>query len=396
MLKGKQWRSPSTLLSLIGMMLGVACLVVAMAVVSGFMSTLEKTVIDVLGHMSVMKSGTFTAEVIEEEIGPLLEGQVVASSPFLNLKAVYAEKGNVHGVVVEGVDSERILKVTGLKNLIVAGEFDLSPRDGVAGIVVGKELFEASGLKIGDLIRLVIPVSEGANASDFRSKISRFEVRGVVHFGHFEFDTRYMLTDLASAQSFGEVGRRITGMRYKFKDNQTPLDAKIKILSDNPLTYQVDTWRDYNRNLFEAAALEKMIIFFVLLIIVIAACFNVSATLFVSVVRRFRDISTLKTLGASSKEIRQIFIFWGLLMGAAGSLLGVFLGYIMCLIFEYSQREYGFILGSIYKVDHINFQIRFLDTLMILAVSMLICLVATLAPAIKGSRLPPAEGLRYD
>lgn len=395
MLKGKQWRSPSTLLSLLGMALGVASLVVSMAVVSGFESTLQKTVIDVLGHISVMKSGVYSKETLEQEVKPFL-GDVRSSVPYLNLKAVFAERGNVRGVIVEGVEPERINQVTNLKDLLVEGEFDLSPREGMPGILIGKELFLEAGLKVGDTIRLVIPVSEGVDATEFRSKLARFQVRGVIHFGHYEFDTRYMLTDIQSAQTFGEVGNRITGLRFLLKDADSALAAKVKILGELGYAYQVDTWRDYNRNLFEAAALEKLIIFFVLLIIVVAACFNISATLFVSVVRRFQDISILKTLGASSKEIRQIFTLWGLFMGAVGSLLGLALGYALCLAFEYSQNKYGFILGSIYKLDHINFELRLLDALMILLVSMIICLLATWFPATRGSRLPPAEGLRYD
>jgi lipoprotein-releasing system permease protein len=396
MITGKQWRSPSTLLSLVGMALGVASLVVAMAVVSGFKSTLEETVIGVLGHLSVMRSGTFSAGAIEKEVDPLMKGEIVAEVPFLNLKAVYADKGKIHGVVLEGVEPERIQKVTSLKNMVVAGKFDLHPRDGVPGIVIGKELFEEAKLKVGDQIRLVIPVAEGMDPSDFRSKLARFQVRGVIHFGHYEFDTRYMLTDLASAQSFGEVGERITGVRYKLQNSEQALKAKTRILSDLGYTYQVDTWRDYNRNLFEAADLEKMIIFFVLLVIIVAACFNISATLFVSVVRRYQDIATLKAMGASAKDIRRIFTLIGLFVGATGAVLGQVLGFILCLTFEYSQKKWGFILGSIYKVDHINFEIKILDAFLILLASMLICLLVTLIPSIRGSKLSPAEGLRYD
>lgn len=395
MLKGKQWRSPSTLLSLVGMALGVSCLVVAMAVVSGFQSTLERTVVDVLGHLSVMKSGVFSASEISAEVDPLISGKV-ASVPFLNLKAIYAERGQVHGVIIEGVDPDALDRVTGLKKLVVEGELDLSVRDELPGIVLGRELFRESNLKIGDIIRLVIPVTDGVDASDFRSKIGRFEVRGVIHFGHHEFDTRYMLTDLGSAQDFGEVGDRISGIRYRLEESELALSAKMRILSELGYAYQVDTWRDYNKNLFEAAELEKVVIFFVLLIIIIAAAFNISATLFVSVVRRFQDISTLKTLGASAKEIRRIFTLLGLMMGAVGSLMGLGLGYLLCLGFEYSQNEWGLILGSIYKVDHIDFEVKVFDAGMILLASLLICLIATLAPAIRGARMSPAEGLRYD
>ncbi|MCB0411565.1 MAG: ABC transporter permease [Bdellovibrionales bacterium] len=395
LLHGKQWKSPSTFLSLLGMALGVACLVVAMAVVSGFRSTLEKTVIDVLGHMSVTRAGDLSETDLKVDVEPKIVG-LKASAPFLNLKAIFAEKGKVNGVVIEGVDEARLKKVTRLQKLLVKGEFDLSPKEGHPGVLVGKELFQEAHLKIGDTLTLVIPLPRGVDATDFRSKLSRFTVRGVIHFGHYEFDTRYILMDLAAAQKFGEVKDKITGVRYLLKDSEAAFESKEKILKDLGYSYQVDTWRDYNKNLFEAADLEKVVIFFVLLIIVIAAAFNVSATLFVLVVRRYQDISILKTIGASAKEIRKIFIIFGLIIGALGSVAGIMLGYLLCLAFEFAQSHYGLILGSIYKIDHIDFRISILDSVAILGASLLICLLATLAPASRGSKLPPVEGLRYD
>lgn len=395
LLKGKQWRAPSTLLSLIGLMLGVACLVVAMAVVTGFRSTLEKTVIDVLGHMSVTKGGVFSEDEILTQVQPLLGAKSVAA-PFVNLKAIYASKGRVQGVVIEGVNLKQLKKVTRLENLLVEGKFDVSSTAEGPGVLVGRELFREAGLKVGDVIRLVIPLAGTVDSTDFRSKLMRFQVRGVLHFGHYEFDSRYIITDLKTAQRFGEVGDRISGVRYKLADAAAAFEAKTKIQSELGSVYQVDTWWDYNRNLFEAAELEKIVIFFVLLVIIVAAAFNVSATLFVFVVRRYQDISILKTIGASSKDIRKIFIFLGLAIGCIGSFAGLLLGYILCLLFEFSQHKWSLILGSIYKIDHIDFEISFFDATTILICSLLICLVATLAPAARGSRLSPVEGLRYD
>lgn len=385
----------TTLLAIFGMAVGVASLVVAMAVLSGFESTLQKTVIDVSGHLMILKRGEGNQKEALNEIKPYLPG-FQSAAPFIFLEAVLAGGGQVSGIGIEGVESESIHKVLNLKSRLRQGEFSFKGDSGAAGILVGKGLAEKFDLKVGDIVRIVIPIAKGLGSANFRPKMKKFVVNGVLAFGHHEFDNRYVMMDLEQAQLFSNLGKRITGYKIKMSDDLVAIDAGLKIVNKFGQDYFVRDWRDGNRNLFEAVALEKMIIFFVLLIIVIAACFNIAGTLFISVVRRFKDISVLKAMGANSRFILKIFSIQGLFLGFIGTTLGLLLGFGASFFFLYLQETYGVISSEVYKLDAIELNFRWFDILMIFFASMGICFLASLAPARRGARLKPVEGMRYD
>lgn len=154
-------------------------------------------------------------------------------------------------------------------------------------------------------------------------------------------------------------------------------------------------WRDVNENLFDAVEIERVVIFFVILIIVIVAAFNISATLYVSVVQRNSDIAILKTLGVSRKQILKIFTLQGVFLGLVGVLLGLVLGMILCQLFMVLQNQFELIPGSVYKIDSIIIKIRMIDVFAITLATLVISFLATLAPALRSSRLTVVEGLRY-
>ena len=203
-----------------------------------------------------------------------------------------------------------------------------------------------------------------------------------------------MVVDLGAAQKLAQISQRVSGVRLRLKsdDLAKPTSEAIR----NNLGYRTRYWFDMNRNLFEAAELEKAVIFFVLLVMVIAASFNISSTLFVSVMRRYGDISILKTMGANRWFIIKLFTSQGLLIGFLGAVLGLILGLGACFGFMWAQKEFGLIPSDIYKLDHVDIEVRFLDLLAIFCASLLICFVATLAPSRRGARMVPVEGLHYE
>lgn len=154
------------------------------------------------------------------------------------------------------------------------------------------------------------------------------------------------------------------------------------------------TWYDVNRNMFEAVVIERVVIFLVVLLIIIIAAFNISSTLYVFIRQKYADIAILKTLGLSQKKIRYIFLSQGLIVGTLGTLIGVILGYDLCFGFMYLQDHYALISGSVYKLDKIYTEVRFIDILIICLTTQIICLIATYFPAFKGSQLEVIEGLK--
>ncbi len=389
------WNSPATILSVSGLSLAVASLVVAMGVVSGFKATLESALRLAAGDLTVIKRGSHSEESLLAELNGVMP-RYQHVSPFVMLKAVFPLVGRARGVLLEGVDPQRATNVTAFKKLLVSGRYDLnSPPGSIPKALVGKEIAAEFGLKVGSQFRLVLPISL-INRSDFRTKIQSFELVGILHFGHHEFDSRYIVTDLSTAQVFGEIGDSITGLKMRFNEAQEAVAAAQFIQKNMSDQYHAESWRDIDSNLFEAADLEKVIIFFVLLVIVIAAAFLVMGTLYVLVLHRFRDISILRTLGASPAWVMRLFLGKSLAIATAGCLVGFFLGLGLCYAFYLSQARFGLILGEIYKIDHIELKFHVWDFVAIAVASFAICLAATYAPARKGAKLSVVDGLRYE
>lgn len=393
---GKNRVGLSTLLSLLGMIIGVASLVVAMAVVSGYETTLKRTVIDAYGHILLMKRGAADNndswfEDVRDKIP-----EMSAASPLLYLEAILAHKGKLTGVLVEGVDPVEVKKVLRLHDRLVDGEFNFEKKDGVPGALIGKGLQSKYGLKLGDIVRIVMPVSKGYDSAQFRSEMMSFYVAGVLDFGRFDFDSRYVVMDLATAQAFAKVGARVTGYRIKLQHDDQAQAVSDRLNKELDSHFHARPWREVNHNLFEATKNEKAMIFLILSILVIAASFNISSTLFVTVVQRFHAISILKTLGASRLQVLKIFVGLGTLLGVIGAVFGVLVGLLLCQLFMWAQGPLNLIPKEIYKLTKLQVEVRPLDLLAIMGVSIFICFLSTLAPARTGSKLKPVEGLRYE
>ena len=386
----------TTVLAVLGMTIGVASLVVSMAVFSGYVSTLEKTVQDAVGHLLVLKRGAADQSEMLKDITPLVDG-LIGQTPFVYSEAILAHKGKISGILIEGIDEDTVDSVLNLKDRVIAGKLEFVRRPGgLPKVLIGKGIAQRFNLGVGDQVNLVVPLSAEYQASSFRPKLAKFEIAGVINYGRYDFDSRYVVMQISQAQEFVELGKRITGYRLKIKDPFKARGIVLDIGNKFGPTYWARDWLEVNRNLFEAARLEKTVLFFVLMILVVAAAFNIANILFISVVQRYRDISVLKTMGAPNRMIRRIFIAQGLIVGAVGALSGISIGLILCRVFEWLQYRYQLIPAEVYKLDHINLQVRFWDLLAILGATLAVCFVATLVPSRRGAKISPVEGLRYE
>jgi lipoprotein-releasing system permease protein len=392
----KRFFNLSTSLSALGMTIGVASLVVSMAVFSGYATTLEKTVQDAVGHIIILKRGTGDQGEMLREIEPLLT-DVVAETPFVYAEAILAHKGKITGILIEGIEESTVHKVLNLESRVIAGSVNLEggPPD-APKVMIGKGIAEKFGLKVGDSFRIVVPLASEFQAQSFRPKLGKFTVAGIINYGRYDFDSRYVVMDIAQLQQFIEIGKRITGYRVRLKDPNEARQITMNIANKFGPGYWARDWFDVNRNLFEAAHLEKRVLFFVLMILIVAAAFNIANTLFISVVQRYRDISVLKTLGATDRLIRRVFTAQGLIVGGIGASGGIVVGLLLCRAFEWAQVHWKIIPADVYKLDHIDLEVSGSDLLVILGVSLLICFIATLVPSRRGARISPIEGLRYE
>lgn len=384
-------------LALLGLVLGVAALVASMAVMSGFENTLKTAMAEVSGHAQVVKRSRFPDDwqELEERIRKA-EPTLVSSSRFVFIEAVLANKGQISGVLIQGVDTQRVNEVLNFKRRVISGSDVLEESSDVPLALLGKNLAAKMNLSVGDTFRVVVPVADSVDPSKFQRRVGAFKVQGVLDLGKHDWNERFILADLKATQSLADIGDRYSGLLLKFQDVDHAREAAFNLSGVLGAPYWVRDWRDANENLFEAISVERPGIFFVVLVITIVAAFNVSATLFVNVVRRFKDIAILKTVGLSQKDIMKIFVCQGLFMGLVGLVLGFLLGIGIAYLFEFLQGRLGLISGEVYRLENIELQIRFVDGFAICIATLLICLIATIAPSRRGAKLQPVEGLRSE
>lgn len=378
-------------LSFLGLVLGVAALVASMAVMSGYYETLKTAMTDITGDLQVVRRGklvdnwfVFAKKLRQQE--PRIESMM----RFGYAEAVLARKGEVSGVLFQGVEEKELLSVLNIAKRVRQGQLQL----GAAQIGVGVGLAKKHKIEIGEKIYLVVPLATPFGATGFKRKSKEFTVTAIVDFGKNDWNERLVLGDLKSLQMLTEIGDRFTGAFIKLKDRgETDLATKnlVRILGSD---FSIMTWYDINRNIFEAVVIERAVIFFVVLLIVIVAAFNISSTLYVFIRQKYSDIAILKTLGLSQKKLTMIFLSQGMIVGALGTVIGILLGYSLCFVFMYLQEHYSLISGSVYKIDKIYTEVRFIDLLVIGLATQLICLVAACFPAYKGSQLEVVEGLK--
>lgn len=385
--------------ALIGLILGVASLVVSMSVMSGFESTLQKSVADVSGHLQILIKGQnlLSKEELVERIKRITP-DFVAATRFGYLEAIIAHEGKLSGVMVQGLDPEDVNQTLDLKSRLVEGklQIDNAAEGGAAPAVIGLGLAKSLNLQIGEEFRVVLPLKNDLDPNKFRRKIASFKVSGVLDLGKYDYNQRMIITSLGTTQSLAEIGSRYSGLLVKFNDIEKARTLGTQISRELGAGFMIRDWHDVNSNLFEAVDIERVVIFFVILVIIIAAAFNVASTLYINVVTRFSEIGLLKALGVSRKGIIQIFSWQGVIIGGVGLVLGLLFGMALCFGFGWVESQYGILPGAIYKVDKINLSLRWTDALAISVSTLLICFLATLAPALRGASLTPVEGLKNE
>lgn len=381
----------------LGLSLGVAALVLSMAIFSGFESTLKNAVADVTGHVQVVKRSRFVDDWQELSAKiRQMEPETVATSRFVFVEAISARQGNIAGILVQGVDSENYKDVINYGSRVQEGRAELGL--GVSQkplALVGQRLAQKLKLKVGDVFKVVVPVASSGDEGSFHRRLGEFEVGAILDLGKYDWNERVVVTDLKATQEMAEIGDRYSGLFIRFQDIDRARESSLRLSQKLGAPYWVRDWRESNENLFDAVVYERVIIFFVVLILVVVAAFNVSSTLFVNVMQRYNDIAILKTLGTPPGLLVRVFALQGMAIGFAGFAFGSGLGWILCQMFMWAQSRFGLISGSVYKLDNIQVEIRLIDLSAILVATIIICFLATLAPARRGAKLSPVEGLRY-
>ena len=389
----------TSLLAVLGLALAVGCLILSMSVVSGVESHLKKVIIDVNGHFMMMKpSGPIkNPPQLQKTLHEILP-ELKNISPFVHAEGLAASKGVLSGVIVHGLNPKTYQHILHLKNRIIKGQLTLtenSSQDEIGTALLGKNLADQLNLKIGDEFQIIVPKPNLTNEKSFSPKISSFYLSGILDMGKYDYNTRFVFIQDKHLQKLkGWKSKMYSGLRMNFHSDEAARQATLKIGEHLGYDYYMRDWHSSNYVFFSEVAVQKWVIFIVLLFIVIVACFNVCSTLFVHVLKRFADISILQTLGANKSFLINLFITYGLTIGLIGSLLGLCLGWALCQIVKYSSFIY--VPSQIYQFDHLPVEMRFMDIFIILGTTLITCLLSTLLPALKGSKINPTQGLRYE
>jgi len=370
-----------SLISILGIALGVMALIVVISVMNGFDKELREKIVGVNPHIYIEKEGGI--ENPEELLAGLDNTEhIIGASPFINGQALFKADREVRGVLLRGVDPLRERKVSNIEKYLAAGTLDLSDGD----IIIGKELAERAYLSLGDKVSIIS--SGQGHALDFN-------VAGIFNSGMYEYDVNLVLTNIAAAQKIYNLKKGVVGGVGVRLDNIYRSSALRKALQKTlGYPYRVRDWMGLNKNLFSALRLEKTVMFVIVALIVVVACFNIAGTLIMLVMEKTKDIGILKAIGATNRAIRKIFTFEGLILGFLGTSAGALGGVLLCHLLK--SYEFIKLPREIYYIESLPVQMRWLDSIIIVVSALIISLLATIYPAHQAARLNPAETLRYE
>jgi len=392
-----------TLISIVGFALGVWALIVVLAVMSGFEKTLKEKILGTQAHLVVLKTNQEGMDRYEEVVKEVEQVKgVVSATPFILSQVMLSSESNVFGVVLNGIDPDRVGKVIELARNMKAGRLqDLKEEGDSPGIILGVELAKRLGVSLNDAIQVISPLGT-MTPMGMMPKMKRFRVMGIFYSGMYDFDNTLAYISIVSAQKFLNMDSRVTGIEIKTSDVYKVKRIGKEIRQKLGFPFWTRDWMEMNRNLFSALKLEKVAMFIILVLIVLVAAFNIISTLIMVVMEKSKDIAILKSMGAPSKGILRIFIIEGGVIGVVGTFFGTVVGLATALNLEkvsgFVENLFGFkILPSdVYYIDKLPSQVNPLDIILIVMTAILISLLATLYPSWRASKLDPAEALRYE
>ncbi len=386
-------------ISMAGIALGVAALIVVLSVMNGFQKEVRDRMLSVLAHVEVSNPETGIKDWQALAAQAKKVPEVREAAPYVQGQAMLTRDETVRGVIVRGVEPAEEAKVSDLAGEMRAGKLsDLTA--GSFNIVLGSELARAFGVRAGDKINVLAPQGIVTPAGVV-PRLKAFTVVGVFESGHYEYDSSLALINIDDAEKLYRLDN-YTGIRLKLADMQAAPEVAQKLVRTLDQDVLVRDWTQQNRSWFSAVQLEKRMMFIILALIIAVAAFNLVSSLVMSVRDKEADIAILRTLGAAPKSVLAIFVVQGALIGLAGCFIGVVLGILLALnvgtVVGFIEHVFhvAFLPQNIYFVSELPSDLQWPDVVTIGCVSVLLSFVATLYPSWRAARIEPAQALRYE
>jgi lipoprotein-releasing system permease protein len=394
--------SASTLISIMGVIVGVMALIIVLSVMAGFEDELKQRILSVASHVQITQNnGRFnTHDAVIQKLKTI--DQVQSIYPYVQSQVILKSIATVSGASISGIDFSIPRQRQDVEKMMVQGTIndllnqslpDADNKYQPPGLIMGQELAKSLTVRPGDSVYVISPrgiLSPFGHLPAMR----RFLVTGIMASGMYEFDVATVYMKIEDAQKIMRMPDSVSGISLKTSDIYHVNKIRQQIETLLGTKFRVQDWIQMNQNLFSALKLEKVTMFIILTLIILVAAFNIAGTLIMMVMERTRDIAILKAMGTQKRSIRKIFMINGFFIGLTGTIIGAILGIAACL----SLKKYQFIElpGDVYYVTTLPVRISVTDISLIAFSALFICFLATLYPAHQAATLNPVEAFRYE
>jgi lipoprotein-releasing system permease protein len=399
-----------TFISIAGVAVGVMALIVVMGVMSGFEFDLRNKILGTNAHIWVLRYGERGIEEPDAALATIRQVPgVTAASPFTYTEVLLTAAGRSAGTVLRGVDLASAVEATDFRKTLKSASAELTeamssphpifPPD---GIVLGTYLAGSLGVSVGSPVDVLLPLGGDLSPLGVVPRMRRFTVVGIFQVGFAEFDSKLAMIAVPTAQQLFRMGSAVSGIEVRIADiYQAPGVAEM-IRARLKLPYFTRTWMELNRNFFSALRLERIVMFVILTMIVLVAAFGIISTLIMLVMQKRKEIAILKSMGATGRSLMAVFIVQGMIIGAAGTLLGLLAGLAIAgnldPIVAAIEWAFGFkaFPQDVYLLDKLPSRVLWPDVVAITITAFVISFLATIIPSRQAARVDPVVAIRYE